>query len=156
MDPSERDDLQLKECLTPRALGAGMKRISLGILMIFLTGCIHVHQKAPVAPLEIAERTQLPEWGKDAATVTGPQLKALQIAMDDFRPVGTRPPKNADEWSRCLQRIENYDAWLMRGEGMTFIHFTPKENNACEKNPLPVDVGASYAISDEGVILKRE
>ncbi|HEX8437875.1 hypothetical protein [Archangium sp.] len=133
-----------------------MKRIGLGILMIGLSGCIHIHRKAPVASPEIAARTQFPEWGKDATTVTGPQLKALQIAMDDFRPVGKGPSNNADAWARCLQRIENYDAWVKRGEGTTFIHFTPKEDERCGLEPLPVDAGASYAINDEGVILKRE
>ncbi|HEX5751886.1 MAG TPA: hypothetical protein VFZ09_37040 [Archangium sp.] len=133
-----------------------MKRISLGILMIALPGCIHIHRKASVAPHEIAERIQFPEWGKDAATVTGPQLKALQIAMDDFRPTGWGPPKNKDALVHCLQQIENYDAWIKRGERVTFVHFTPKEDERCGLEPSPVDAGASYAISDEGVILRRE
>jgi hypothetical protein len=133
-----------------------MKRIGLGVLMMTLPGCIHIHRTAPVAPPEVAERIQFQEWGKDAATVTGPQLKALQIAMDDFRPAGKGPAWNADEWARCLQRIESYDAWIKRGEGMTFIHFTPKEDERCGLKPIPADVGASYAISDDGVILKRE
>ncbi|PTL85577.1 hypothetical protein DAT35_02350 [Vitiosangium sp. GDMCC 1.1324] len=134
-----------------------MKRIGLGLLLIALPGCIHIHRKAPVAKPEVSESIQFPEWGKDAATVTGPQLKAIQIAMDDFRPMGTGPSKNADEWARCLQRIENYDAWVKRGEGgVTFIHFTPKEDERCGLKPGPVDAGASYAISDDGVILKRE
>jgi hypothetical protein len=133
-----------------------MTRIGLGLLMMALTGCIHIHRKASVAPPEVAERIQFPAWGKDAATVIGPQLKALQIAMDDFRPIGTGPSWNTDEWARCLQQIENYDVWIKRGEGMTFIHFTPKEDERCGLKPIPIDVGASYAISDDGVILKRE
>ncbi|WNG37349.1 hypothetical protein F0U61_29490 [Archangium violaceum] len=133
-----------------------MKQIALGVLMIAFPGCIHIHRKSPVAPPEVAERIQFPDWGKDAVTVSGPQLKALQVAMDDFRPAGTGPSKNADEWAQCLQRIENYDAWIKRGEGATFIHFTPKEDERCGLAPSPVDVGASYAISDDGVILKRE
>jgi hypothetical protein len=133
-----------------------MKQICLRVLMIALPGCIHIHRKAPIAPPEVSERIQFPEWGKDAATVTGPQLRALQIAMDDFRPVGTGPSGNTDEWTRCLQRVESYDAWVKRGEGMTFIHFTPKEDERCGLKPSPVDAGASYAISDEGIILKRE
>ena len=125
--------------------------------MIALSGCIHIHRKAPVALPEAAERVQFPDWGKDAVTVIGPQLKALQIALDDFRParlVGIS--KNADEWANCLHRIENYDAWMKRGERITFIHFTPKEDERCGLKPSPVDMGASYAISDDGVILKRE
>jgi hypothetical protein len=132
------------------------KRISLGLLMLALPGCIHLHWKAPVAPPEVAERIQFPVWGKDAATVPGPQLKAIQVAMDDFRPVGKTPAETSDEWARCLQRIENYDAWVKRGDGMTFIHFTPKEDERCGLKPIPVDAGASYAIRDDGMILKRE
>lgn len=133
-----------------------MKRISLGILMLVLPGCIHIHRKPSIAPPEVAERIQFPEWGKDAATVTGPQLKALQIAMDDFRPAELVPNRNTDELARCLQQIESYDAWLKRGERVTFIHFTPKEDERCGLDPAAVDAGASYAISDEGVILRRE
>lgn len=124
--------------------------------MLALPGCIHIHLRAPLAPPEVAESTRFPEWGKEATTVVGPQLKALQIAMDDFRPQGTKPLGNVDPWTRCLGQIENYDAWLKRGEGVTFIHFTPKEDERCGLEPLPVDAGASYAISDDGVILKRQ
>lgn len=133
-----------------------MKRIGLGLMIMALPGCIHIHWKAPLAHPEVAERIQFPEWGKDAATVTGPQLKALQIAMDDFRPTGTLPSWKTDELARCLQRIENHDAWIKRGAGMTFIHFTPKEDERCGLKPSSIDVGASYAISDDGVIIKRE
>ncbi|HYO68600.1 MAG TPA: hypothetical protein VEU33_21215 [Archangium sp.] len=135
-----------------------MKRISLGILMIVLPGCIHIHRKASVAPPEVAERIQFPEWDKDSATVTGPELKALQIAMDDFRPakLGLFPSNNTDRLAHCLQQIENYDAWLKRGEKVTFIHFTPKEDERCGLAPALIDVGASYAVSDEGIILRRE
>ena len=133
-----------------------MKKISLGILMIALPGCMHIHREASVAPPEVAERIQFPEWDKDSATVTGSQLKALQVAMDDFRPAGWGPSKNKDDLVRCLQQIENYDAWIKRGDQVTFIHFTPKEDERCGLEPSPVDAGASYAISDEGTILRRE
>ncbi len=134
-----------------------MRRISLGVLALALTGCLHFHRKAPVAPPEVAASIEFPAWSKDATiTVQGPQLKALQIAMDDFRPPGKNPSSDADALTRCLQRIENYDVWLRRGEQMTFIHFTPLEDERCGLEPLLMDAGASYAISDEGVILKRE
>ena len=53
-------------------------------------------------------------------------------------------------------RIETYDAWLMRGEGMTFIHFTPREAERCGLQPEVMDPGTSSSISDEGGILKRD
>ncbi|MBJ6765000.1 hypothetical protein JGU66_29910 [Myxococcaceae bacterium JPH2] len=76
--------------------------------------------------------------------------------MDDFRPPGSKPPKSADAVTQCLYRIESFDAWVQRGEAMTFIHFTPKEDTRCGLEPVALDVGASYAIGDDGVILKRE
>ena len=44
-------------------------------------------------------------------------LKALQIALEDFMPPGTKPPRKADAMAKCLFRIETYDAWLMRVRG---------------------------------------
>lgn len=58
--------------------------------------------------------------------------------------------------TQCLYRIETYDAWLQRGEKMTFVHFTPREQERCGLRPEVMDPGASYAISDDGVILKRD
>lgn len=121
-----------------------------------LSGCIHIHRTAAIAPAEIADRIQFPEWGKNPFTVAGPQLKALQIAMDDFRPLGSGRFNGPDDLARCLQHVENYDVWLTRSPGVTFIHFTPKEDERCGLAPAAVDLGASYAIDDQGVILKRE
>ena len=134
-----------------------MNQVGLVILMATLSGCIHWRPKAPVAPPEVAAGIQFPEWTKETTTsVEGPQLKALQIALEDFMPPGTKPPRKADAMAKCLFRLETYDVWLMRGEGMTFIHFTPRETERCGLQPEVMDPGASYAISDEGVILKRD
>lgn len=133
-----------------------MKNLTLGALLLACTGCFHVHRKPVIAPEEIAAKIQFPEWSQDATTLAGPQLKALQIALDDFRPIGTAPSTSGDAYTRCLQKLETYDAWVRRGEGMTFIHFTPKEDERCGLQPTLMDAGASYAVSDDGVILKRE
>lgn len=134
-----------------------MKNLSLGVLLLACTGCFHLHRKPVIAPEEVAAQIQFPEWSQDATTtLTGPQLKALQIALDDFRPIGTAPSTSGDAYTNCLRKLETYDAWVRRGEGMTFIHFTPKEDERCGLQPTLVDAGASYAVSDDGVILKRE
>jgi len=71
-----------------------MKQVGLVILMATLGGCIHWRPKAPVAPPEVAAGIQFPEWTKETTTsVEGPQLKALQIALEDFMPPGTKPPR---------------------------------------------------------------
>ncbi|NOJ80779.1 hypothetical protein [Myxococcus xanthus] len=134
-----------------------MKPVGFIILMSLMSGCMHLRSKTPVAPPEVSAGIQFPEWTKEASTtVDGTQLKALQLAMEDFLPPGTKPPKNADAMTQCLYRIETYDAWLQRGEKMTFVHFTPKEQERCGLRPEVMDPGASYAISDDGVILKRD
>lgn len=87
-----------------------MKKLYLGVMILTVPGCIHIHWKANVAAPETSARIQFPDWGQDSATVTGLQLKALQIAMDDFRPVGSGHSNSDDALVRCLRKIENYDA----------------------------------------------
>ncbi|WP_342377883.1 hypothetical protein NVS55_01125 [Myxococcus stipitatus] len=136
-----------------------MKRLTLAALTLTLCGChlFRSRPKPPVAPPEVAANIQFPTWSKDSSTtVEGPQLRALQIAMEDFLPPGESPPKDADAMTRCLFTLATYDAWLVRGDKMTFVHFTPKEDERCGLKPEVMDPGASYAVSDEGVILKRD
>jgi hypothetical protein len=76
--------------------------------------------------------------------------------MYDFLPPWKQPPPDADPWIRCLYRVESYDVWVRRGEGITYLHFTPQEKARCGLEPRLNDPGASYAISDQGVIMKRE
>ncbi|MDC0712840.1 hypothetical protein POL68_30545 [Stigmatella sp. ncwal1] len=137
--------------------GSGIKALVLQALLLTSTGCFHVHRKPRIASEQVAATIQFPEWSQDkTTTVTGPQLRALQIAMDDFRPLGSEPSKKDDAWTQCLLNLETYDAWVRSGEGVTFIHFTPQEDARCGLQPKLMDAGASYAVSDEGVILKRE
>ncbi|NTX37511.1 hypothetical protein HUA78_23940 [Myxococcus sp. CA033] len=136
-----------------------MKRLSLCVLTLTLGGChlFRSRPQAPLAPPEVANSIQFPSWSKDGSTtVEGHQLKALQIALEDFLPPGTSPPKDADAMTRCLYTLDTYDAWLVRGERTTFVHFTPNEAERCGLKPEVMDPGASYAISDDGVILKRD
>jgi hypothetical protein len=135
-----------------------MKALKLAALLSMTTGCgLHLHRRAPVASPEVAQTIQFPEWRKESSTtVQGPQLRALQIALDDFMPPGRKPPGDADPLTRCLFQLVTYDAWVERGDRVTFIHFTPLEDERCGLKPEAMDPGASYAISDDGVILKRE
>lgn len=149
MANSEGDVLKL-------LLGFDVRLALICFSAVLLDGCIHIHRKAPVAPDEVADRIQFPKWGKESMAIRGPELKALQIALDDFRPIGSKLPGNDDALVRCLERIDSYDVWVNRGEGMTFIHFTPEESERCGLTASAVDIGVSYAVGDDGVILKRE
>lgn len=131
--------------------------VSLVALLAILTGCAHSPPKAPLAPPEVAATIQFPAWDAQATTtIEGPQLRALQIAIEDFRPLWRRPPRNADELTRCMYRLDTFDVWVRRGEKMTFIYFNPREDERCGIQPIQADVSAAYAISDDGVILKRQ
>lgn len=134
-----------------------MRSFALVTVLATLAGCIHLRRPAPVAPPEVANSITFPEWSKESSqTIEGPSLRALAIAVEDFRPAGREPPKDADALTRCLMRLETFDAWVQRGDKMTFIYFNPREEERCGIQPIQADVGAAYAISDDGVILKRE
>ncbi|MFY2558926.1 hypothetical protein ACN469_14955 [Corallococcus terminator] len=136
-----------------------MKRLTLCVLALTMGGCqlSRARPQAPLAPPEVADSIQFPSWTKDASIIVeGHQLKALHIALEDYLHPGTPPPKDADAMTRCLLAPDTYDAWLVRGERMTFVHFTPNEAERCGLKPEVMDPGASYAISDDGVILKRD
>jgi hypothetical protein len=132
-----------------------MKRSIVLLSMVTLGGCALLRWQAPRAAPEISAGLQMPEWGKDALTIEGPQAKALQIAMQDLLPVERPLPAVSDPYSRCLRQIENYDIWMKRGDGVTYIHFAPHEER-CGLKLEVIDAGASYIISDAGVILKQE
>ena len=85
-----------------------MKNLSLGVLLLACTGCFHLYRKPVIAPEEVAAQIQFPEWSQDATTtLTGPQLKALQIALDDFRPIGTAPSTSGDAYTNCLRKLRD-------------------------------------------------
>lgn len=134
-----------------------MRQLGWVILLTTIAGCNLLRRQVPVAPPEVANSITIPEWSKESTqTIDGSVLRALAIAAEDFRPSGIEPPKDADELTRCLMRLETFDAWVQRGEKMTFIYFNPRENERCGLEPIQADVSAAYAISDDGVILKRE
>ncbi|WP_342378562.1 hypothetical protein NVS55_04150 [Myxococcus stipitatus] len=112
--------------------------------------------RATFAPPEEALKVEFPEWKKEGTIVLdGITLRALQIAAEDFIPVGTTPPEGADAKTICQMRWESFDTWIRRGERVTFIHFSPIWERCGVTRP-PVDGGADYAISDDGIILRRE
>jgi hypothetical protein len=140
----------------PTASTPNVRWLLLGIAALFFPGCFHIHRKAATASEQDSRHIQFPKWGKDSMAIRGPELKALQIALDDFRPIGSKLSGNDDALVHCLEKIESYDVWVQRGEGMTFIHFTPEESERCGLTASAVDIGVSYAVGDDGVILKRD
>ena len=87
--------------------------------------------------------------------LTGAQLKALQVAMDDYRPPGIRPEKLQPPDS-CLARWEYIQTTVLQvSDTLFFVDFTP-DLRGCGPGYLVLDAGATYAVDGQGRILGRE
>ncbi|ADO68834.1 uncharacterized protein STAUR_1030 [Stigmatella aurantiaca DW4/3-1] len=95
----------------PRCGDTWLRAVAFQAILLMGAGCFHAHKKPRIASEQVAATIQFPEWSQDkTTTVTGPQLRALQIAMDDFRPLGSEPLKKENAWTQCLLKLETYDA----------------------------------------------
>lgn len=77
-------------------------------------------------------------------------VTAMQLALDDFRPLDLKPHEGATEEERCLYQRESYDVTAAPGpEGVTFVQITLKPQ-LCEKQGPLMDMGATYAVDVPG------
>ncbi|MCY1040897.1 hypothetical protein OV208_06135 [Corallococcus sp. bb12-1] len=120
---------------------------------LVLSGCALFHRGSrPVhAPPEEAARIQFPlDLPEDAQTLAGSMVTAMQLALDDFRPLDLKPHKGATEEELCLYQRESYDVTAAAGpEGVTFVQITLKPQ-LCEKQGPIMDMGATYAVDVKG------
>ncbi|MBZ4335828.1 hypothetical protein NR800_28740 [Corallococcus interemptor] len=107
--------------------------------------------RPPHAPEEEAARVQFPlDLPEDAQTLAGGTVTAMQLALDDFRPLDLKPHDGATEEERCLYQRESYDVSAAPGpEGVTFVQITLKPQ-LCEKQGAIMDMGATYAVDVKG------
>ncbi|CAM4316897.1 hypothetical protein G4177_00230 [Corallococcus sp. ZKHCc1 1396] len=120
---------------------------------LLLPACALFHRDSrPVhAPPEEAARVQFPlDLPEDAQTLTGSMVTAMQLALEDFRPLDLKPHKGATEEELCLYQRESYDITAAPGpEGVTFVQITLKPQ-LCEKQGPIMDMGATYAVDVKG------
>ncbi|MDY7225941.1 hypothetical protein [Hyalangium rubrum] len=79
--------------------------------------------------------------------LTGIQLAAIQLAMEDFLPWDIKPHKGATPREECLYRRDSYDVFVTsHSESLVYVDFAARPG-ACEMGLGPVlDMGAVYAI----------
>ncbi|RKH39070.1 hypothetical protein [Corallococcus sicarius] len=122
-------------------------------LCLLLPACALFHRAPrPVhAPPEEAARVQFPlDLPADAQTLPAGVVTAMQLALDDFRPLDLKPHKGATEEELCLYQRESYDVTAAPGpEGVTFVQITLKPQ-LCEKQGPLMDMGATYAVDVKG------
>ncbi|WP_224371948.1 hypothetical protein [Hyalangium versicolor] len=128
-----------------------MKRALLLLGCLALSGCALLRRyPQPVhAPPEEAARVEFPKFDlpEGRQTLSGPALRAIQLAMDDFLPWDTQPHKGATPREVCLYQRESYDVTVAPGpEGIMFVRFTVRDS-VCDVNGPPIlDMGATYAV----------
>ncbi|RKH18461.1 hypothetical protein D7Y13_07430 [Corallococcus praedator] len=120
---------------------------------LLLSACALFHRdsRPAHAPPEEAARVQFPlDLPEDARTLEGGTVTAMQLALDDFRPLDLKPHKGATEEEQCLYQRESYDVTAAPGpEGVTFVQITLKPQ-LCEKQGPLMDMGATYAVDVKG------
>lgn len=135
-----------------------MKRPLLLTLVLVLPGCAHFsfpwQHRGPVhAPPEEAARVQFPlDLPKETrTTVSGAMATAMQLALDDFLPLDTKPHEGATAEEVCLYQRESYEVIAAPGpeEGTMFVRVTLRPK-VCEKGGPLLDAEATYAIDVPG------
>jgi hypothetical protein len=131
-----------------------MKRGLLLSLCLLVPACA-LFQRSPRpvhAPPEEAARVRFPlDLPPDAhPTLSGDVVTAMQLALDDFRPLDLKPHPGATEEEICLYQRGSYDVLAAPGaEGVMFVQITLRPN-VCEKHDPIMDMGATYAVDVKG------
>lgn len=127
-----------------------------------LTGCANLgaflgYYKRPTAvwaPPEEAEALKFPNSFEGSTRLTGPMMKALEVARNEFMPPGTDPAHEEDLVAQCLSRWETFTTSVMQvNEDLFFIRFSPDGLAQCAPGRMVLDGGAVYAIDGRGRIL---
>jgi hypothetical protein len=88
---------------------------------------------------------ELPTQGREV--LPGPMAAAIQLAMEDFLPWGSRPPKGATPREACLHQRQAYDIHASPGgDGIMLVRISTHAG-VCQWGGDPVtDMGATYAV----------
>jgi hypothetical protein len=132
-----------------------MKKLAL-ILCFSLQGCALFRPAARPAhaPPGVAAQVQFPRDlpREGLHEVKGPLAAAIALAMEDFRPLGTKPHDNATPLEQCLYRREAFDVEASPGpNGVVFVRFSFSPSNCPEpERGIALDMGATYAVEVAG------
>ncbi len=129
------------------------------VLAQVLSGCsllgYYKRPKAERAPPEEVQTVSFPESFEGAIDIRGPLMAAVEVAMNDFLPPGTKVTvtDNYEPMERCLSRRDTYDVVaLPYGDGLFYVSFTPHLERCGLANTI-LDGGAEYILDGRGRIL---
>ncbi|MBJ6764388.1 hypothetical protein JGU66_26755 [Myxococcaceae bacterium JPH2] len=120
--------------------------------LVLLSGCsLFRGAPRPVhAPAEEAAKVQFPRDlpREGLLEVPGPIAAAISLAMEDFRPLGTKPHAGATPLEQCLYRREAFDVAAAPGpEGIVYVQFSFSPSHCAEhERDIVLDMGATYAV----------
>jgi hypothetical protein len=125
-----------------------------------LTGCsllshlgYYKHPKVERASPEEAEKVRFPDSFEKGVHLSGPTTVALQVAMNDFLPPGSKVKGDNERIAQCLSRWETFDTSVLQvNEDLYFVSFLPRLSR-CGIDEIVLDAGATYAIDGKGRII---
>jgi hypothetical protein len=124
-----------------------------------LAGCnyrFYIHKKAEWAPPEVVTQIKFPGSTAGSLSLDGPTLKAVDVAMNEFLPPGTKVKSHDERLARCLSRRETYDVSVLRADSLFFVTFSA-DLSRCgfDLDVMVMDAGAVYAVDSHGRILGK-
>lgn len=129
--------------------------------LLLLPGCArfgyYKHQTAEWAPEAEAAKVTFPQTFEPSTRLTGPMLKALRVAMNEFLPPSVEGASTDDPVDRCMATWDTFTASVMQAsEELFFVRITPDGLKQCAPGHLVLDGSATYAIDGRGRILAWE
>jgi hypothetical protein len=120
-----------------------------------LTGCAF-YKRAVWASPEEAEKVRFPNSFESGVHMDGPTTRALEVAMNEFIPPGSKAKADDERIARCLSRRENFDTSVLRvNDDLFFVAFSA-DLSRCGIDAILPDAGAVYAIDGRGRVLARQ
>jgi hypothetical protein len=99
---------------------------------------------------------EFPNSWEGGVQLSGPMMRALEVAMNDFLPPWTRPEDQKTPEDRCLARRETYRTMVKQAqEDLFFVSFFPDFSRCDPPGLMVLDAGADYAIDGQGRILAK-
>lgn len=124
-----------------------------------LTGCnyrFYIQKKAEWAPADVAAKVNFPSSTAGSLFLDGPTQKAIEVAINEFLPPGTKVKSPDERLARCLSNRETYDVSVLRADDLFFVTLSANLSRCGSESDLMVmDAGATYAIDAGGRILDR-
>jgi hypothetical protein len=135
------------------------KVIAVAVLPLMLSGCsflgFHVTRRAERAPPEESAKVVFPGYFDNEIHVPGPMAVALEVAMNEFLPPGSKVRTNDPDKrvANCLSLRSSYEVLLIKSsDDLFFVKFIPNLERCGLKNEI-LDGGATYAIDGKGRVL---